>query len=514
MHDPTGRLDEVEMARMQALAEHANEQALCDPATLAYYLDPGYALRPHLSHIAAQLADVGARTCNRLMIMVPPQTGKSELAAVWFPFWWLARNPTSKVIIASYGQSLAVTRGRSIRRRVLGHGWRWNMGLARGASQIAEWELASGGGIKSVGVGAGVTGFPADLAIIDDPHKSRAEADSLVFRDRVWDWYSADLLTRIAPGGPLVVIGTPWHHDDLLHRILEQDGTEDEGGQWRIVKLPAFAKADDPLGRAPGDPLLHPRLPLDDVEGSRAHWEAKRASSRVRDWSALYMLDPRPSEDALVTYALLRERRHLPPGTDPVRAAVAVDPSGGGRDSAGVIGGFLGEDQRLYITHDRTLVGSSEQWSRAACELAAEIDADVIVVEKNYGGDMAQMVVRTAWAALVAEHPDDDRYRRLPPRIKLVSAKKGKKIRAEPVAQQFAEDRIRLGAYLPDVESEWATWRPSEPESPGRLDASCYLGYELLPIPGAETVVSGAAGVRQSAVRPGGGRARINRPRQ
>lgn len=504
--------EDLELAEIQALAQEANRDALVDPATLAYYLDSDYALRPHLTHISNQLADVGSARCKRLMIMVPPQTGKSELAAVWFPFWWLARHPRAKLIIASYGQQLAVTRGRSIRRRVLGEGWRWQMALARGASQIAEWELASGGGIKSVGVGAGVTGFPADVAIIDDPHKSRAEADSLVFRDRVWDWYSADLLTRIAPGGPLVVIGTPWHHDDLLHRILEQEGREEDGGQWRVVKLPAFAGADDPLGREPGEPLMHPRLAEDDVEGSRAHWEAKRASSRVSDWSALYMLDPRPSEDALVTYALLRERRHLLGHPEPTRIAVAVDPSGGGRDSAGVIGGFLGADQRMYITHDRTMIGSSAQWSRAACELAAEIGADVIVAEKNYGGDMVSLAIRTAWDALARETPGDRRYQRLAPRVKLVSAKRAKRIRAEPIAQQFTEDRIRLGAYLPDVESEWATWRPSEADSPGRLDASCYLGYELLPVPGAETVVSSVAGISRDSVRGGGG-PRITRPR-
>lgn len=279
-----------------------------------------------------------------------------------------------------------------------------------------------------------------------------------------------------------------------------------------MVKLPAFATANDPLGRALGEPLLHPRLGPDDVEGSREHWESKRRSSRVRDWHALYMLDPRPAEDALVTYALLRERRHLPPQVEAMKAAVAIDPSGGGRDVAGVIGGFLGTDKRLYVTHDASLVGPSEKWSRAACELAADIGAEFIVIEKNYGGDMARTVVRSAWDALARENPEDQRYRRLAPQVRLVTAKRGKLLRAEPVAQQIAEDRMRLGAYLPDLEQEWATWRPTETDSPGRIDASCYLAYDLLPVPGAETVVSGAAGIHQSTVRGTGG-ARITRNR-
>ncbi|MDJ1135402.1 hypothetical protein [Streptomyces iconiensis] len=71
-----------------------------------------------------------------------------------------------------------------------------------------------------------------------------------------------------------------------------------------------------------------------------------------------------------------------------MRRAVAVDPSGGGKDTAGVAAGFLGVDQRLYFTHDRTRRMSSDQWARAACALTYETDATLILVEKNYGGDM------------------------------------------------------------------------------------------------------------------------------
>lgn len=160
---PSSTLDVEELARLTAATRQANADALADPATLAYYLDGDYALRPHIRHIAAQLADVGAGKLKRLMLMVPPQTGKSSLAAAWAPFWWLIRHPAARVIVASYGQQLAVNRGRTIRRMVTNHGWRWDMRLAWGSRQIAEWELETGGGIKSVGVGAGVTGFPADL---------------------------------------------------------------------------------------------------------------------------------------------------------------------------------------------------------------------------------------------------------------------------------------------------------------------------------------------------------------
>lgn len=510
---PAGAWDDPSaLAELAAASRQANKDALVSPGTLAHYLDRDYNPRPHLDIIAENLSALARGELRRLMIMLPPQTGKSQLAAVWTPFWWLLRNPKHRIVIASYGQSLAMNRGRSIRRLVNGHGWRWKVRVAPGAGQIAEWELETGGGIKSVGFGSGITGFPSDFGIIDDPVKSRAEADSATFRNRTWDWYSGDFVSRLAPGAPTVIIGTPWHHDDLMHRCLERDGEEHEGGQWRVIRLPAFAGADDPGGREPGAPLWHPRLAIDDVVGCAEHWNDKRSSSSARDWASLYMLDPRPTEDALVTYDLLRERRVLDHGTHPVKTGVAVDPSGGGRDTAGIIGGFLGADGRLYYTHDRSMIGPSDQWARAACELAAETDADFIIVEKNFGGDMARLVVRTAWTILAQENPDDENYQRLPPEIRLVTAKKGKLLRAEPIAQQIAEDRVRFAAYLPDLESEWATWRPTESESPGRLDGSCYLGYALLPVPGAAAVVSGAGGVRQSQVRPVG-RPRIERRR-
>jgi phage terminase large subunit-like protein len=122
----------------------------------------------------------------------------------------------------------------------------------------------------------------------------------------------------------------------------------------------------------------------------------------------------------------------------------------------------------------------SDQWARAACELARETEADRFVVETNYGGDMATLALRTAWDALRREQPD--RFSVFCPRIVVVRARRGKLLRAEPIAAQVVEDRIRLAAYLPDLESEWATWQVGM-DSPGRIDASVHMAYELLPVP-------------------------------
>ncbi len=79
------------------------------------------------------------------------------------------------------------------------------------ANTAAEWETPEGGGVRAVGVGAGITGYGANLIIIDDPVKSRAEANSATYRDRVYDWFNDDLTTRLEPGGAIVLIQTRWH---------------------------------------------------------------------------------------------------------------------------------------------------------------------------------------------------------------------------------------------------------------------------------------------------------------
>lgn len=434
----------------------------------------------------------------------------TKTAVEWSAFWWLAQFPRHNVVVGSYNDDLAVARGKAIRKLVQTYGSRFGLAVEAGSGGMKDWRLTSGGGVRSVGVGSGITGFPGDAIFIDDPTKSRKEADSATYRQIVSDWYSADLLSRQSPGAPVCLIQTPWHPDDLRARVLAQDGRLEDGGIWRVVVMAAICAdpTTDPLGRAAGEPLPHPKISPDDLAGMLAHWTGIRASVAARDWNALWQCDPKAPEGTLVSWDLLRQRRCFTSGSEsgpcaPRKSvAVAVDPSGGGRDTAGVVGGYLGEDDRLYITHDRSGVMPSDQWARAACELAAEIDADKIVAETNFGGDLVTLAIRTAWQALRAEDPQ--RFGVISPRIVTVRAKRGKLLRAEPIAQQWSEDRVRTAVLLPEFEAEWAGWVVGG-DSPGRIDASVYLAYELLPVPqSGETSAVGAGALASANLLPWG----------
>jgi hypothetical protein len=524
--------DDELLAEAEALQVADDRAALASPTTLARHLSYGYKRRAHLNVIGREMARLDAGEFDRLLIMTPPQVGKTVTAVVWGAFWWLARHPGHRVIVGSYGASLATERGRDTRKLVAEVGDRYGLALAPGAAAVAQWRLTNGGGLKSVGIRTGVHGNPGDIVFIDDPHRSRADADSLPYRDAVDNWYSADIGSRMAPRAPAVIVMTTFHIDDLAHRVIEREGVVEQGGRWRVLKMPALATdADDPLGRAIGDPLPHPKIAPGDVAELRRHWEEKRSSSLLSDWSSLYQCNPQPIEGALLTEKLLRERRWGGKVTaTPGRAAVAVDPSGGGRDVAGVVGGYIGDDDRLYIAADRSGVMAADDWGRAACELAVELDADTIVYETNYGGDQASSVIRTAWdalrrAELVAlnlpdtphgrrnrKYLDTAKYARPRPRVHGVHARKNKLLRAEPIAVQWINDRVRTAAYMPQLEQEWATWQPTDKDSPGRIDASVHLAWFLLKPPADPTQgVKTATAVRRSGISGAGGAPSIRR---
>jgi predicted phage terminase large subunit-like protein len=215
--------------------------------------------------------------------MMPPRHAKTSTVTVRFPVWWMERRPGLRVIVAGYNQVLANKFSRMSRK--LAH---MRVGLREDRRAVEEWMTQNGCWYRAVGVGGGITGMGADLIIIDDPIKSREEAQSLTYRERVWDWYTDDLYTRLEPGGVMILVMTRWHEDDLAGRILSSEDAEN----WRIVRLPALAEEGDLFGRWPGDALNPDRYPVDELLKIRAV---------LGSWAfeALYQQRPMPAEGGL-----------------------------------------------------------------------------------------------------------------------------------------------------------------------------------------------------------------------
>lgn len=452
--------------------------------------------RAHLAAIDSAFKRVLAGEIDRVIITTPPQVGKSMRSSVWGLFWWLVWRPKDRIAHISYAAALAHRNSRMTRNLIRMYGVEHQLWLSADRTAVDDWELTTAGGMRATGIDGGLTGTSADIAIIDDPHKDRAEADSPAAKEAVWNFWSGTLVPRLAPKAPVILIQTRWAKDDLAGRVLALEGRRDEGGRWEVISLPCYADARDPLGRAPGQPLTHPKIDESDEVGLREHWEDKRRTTTSRDWNALFLCSPVAKVGALLDESLIDSRSTYGPLPEWLYAGVAVDPSGGGRDIAGIVGGVKLADGTMRWTHDRSGNMSSAQWSREACLLAHEIGADRIVFESNYGGDLAELAIRTSWDFLERE----GKVSGLPPMIKSTHAKRNKRLRAEPIAQQVKEGRAQFGAPLPELKGDWLEWFPDSNYSPGRLDASVYLAFAMLDVPGSEALISSPVKVQRSSV--------------
>ena len=250
------------------------------------------------------LVDAGCFV-KRLMVFMPPGSGKSEIVSRALPAWIFGRNPDAMIMATSYGASLASDMNIDVQRimasdayaevfpqsalkdrkqrRELGHSIQIN-------SEV--FEIAGHKGYyKCAGVGGSITGKRFFYGIIDDPLRGRADAESVNTREKLWNWYRNDFYTRrLNQDAKVLITLTRWHADDLAGKLLEQARKESKITPWRIIKFPMIAEDDiepeDP--RSPGDPLWPWRF------GGVDEREALRIESGPYTWASLYQQHPSP----------------------------------------------------------------------------------------------------------------------------------------------------------------------------------------------------------------------------
>lgn len=235
------------------------------------------------------LMDLEARKRMRVIVAMPPRSGKSVLVSQYFVAWYAAMNPDHEITIASYEQELAEGFSKSARDILVEHGE--TMGVfpnPRASGQ--EWEITPKkhkGKVRGIGIQTGVTGRGAHLLVVDDPVKDAKTSLSPTVREQTWEWFKATAFTRLAPGGVILVVQTRWHHDDLTGRILKAAKTG-EGLPFQVLALPAIAEGDrDPLRRQPGEALWPERWPVDKLR------QIEKTLGPYF-WNALYQQRPTP----------------------------------------------------------------------------------------------------------------------------------------------------------------------------------------------------------------------------
>lgn len=259
--------------------------------------------------------DVADKKSPRLMLLMPPRHGKSELASIRFPAWHLGQYPTHEIINVGYNTDLPMVFSRKVRELVRDPVYQAifpDAALDQNSQSIEKWHTQAGGGFTAAGVGGGITGKGAHILIIDDPIKNQEEADSIMVRDKLWDWYQSTAYTRLAPGGGVLVIETWWNDDDLAGRLQAAAAADPEADQFEIVKYPALSefweyrnentheieRYPEPIEPIPSEKtLLRPKDEC--LHSGRYPTQALRrirANLQPRIWSALYQQNPVPDE--------------------------------------------------------------------------------------------------------------------------------------------------------------------------------------------------------------------------
>lgn len=274
------------MAKLTKEEKHAliEDFARKDLLGYAMAIDQSYIPNWHHEEIAEALMGVERGEINRLMIFAPPRHGKSRLSTEMFPTWYLGKHPDKEVITAAYSEGLATDFGRNARELVGEPLYKKIFGVSLRSDEKSKmkWRTSKGGTYTSVGIGGAITGRGANLFVIDDPIKSQEDAESLLARNKQWDWYRSVAYTRLMKGGAIVLTLTRWHTDDLAGRILEH--AKYTGEKWNVIRYPAIAEEDE-KHRQKGEALWKGEFPIERLK------EIKRTTGSYI-WSSLYQGNP------------------------------------------------------------------------------------------------------------------------------------------------------------------------------------------------------------------------------
>lgn len=250
-------------AKMVALANvYERELARKHLGDFCRRMFPGYIPSPHLDKIIECFEALERDDIRRAIINLPPRHAKSTTASQLAPAWFLGRNPSKNIILATHSYELSEKNSRESRSYVQDDRWPFDCRLAADSTSASRWNTDAGGGCYGVGVMGSITGRGADMLIIDDPiHDSHSPGE----RAAAWQWFTETAVPRLEPQGKILLLGTRFAEDDLFGRVL--DGPD--ANRWTVLNLPAIAEEGDPLGRAVGEALWPEKMPIEELQSQR-----------------------------------------------------------------------------------------------------------------------------------------------------------------------------------------------------------------------------------------------------
>jgi predicted phage terminase large subunit-like protein len=286
----TAQIDELERRK----AQKAQQDDLIE---FCKAMQPDYKVGRHHRILADQLMALERGAKDRVAVNMPPRHGKSQLVSVYYPAWFLGRNPGKKVMMVSHTTDLAVDFGRKVRNLIASSDFAAifpDVALASDSKSAGRWNTTHGGEYFACGVGSALAGRGADLLLIDDPH---SEQDVLngnfeVFK-KAYEWFTYGARTRLMPGGRVAIVQTRWHMDDLTGRVVRDMAQNEDSDQYEVVELPAIIEREDKAGNITEKALWPEFFDLPALKRTKA-------SMPVFQWNAQYQQNPTGEESSII----------------------------------------------------------------------------------------------------------------------------------------------------------------------------------------------------------------------
>ncbi|MFA1701645.1 terminase large subunit domain-containing protein [Mycobacterium intracellulare] len=453
----------------RAVLAARDRQRPATPAELARRLIPGYRITPTIRLISDELVRAVETPDARVILTMPPRTGKSVLVSQVFPVWLLSRNPDAELILKSYGDALAEEHSAAARRMIADNAALVGIELAADKQAVGRWRVAGHrGGMLAGGILSSTTGFGASVLLVDDPVKGAQEADSDAYRRRLVAEFKASLMTRLMPGGSAILVLTRWHPEDIAGSLLAEPGS-----RWRCINIPAISTAGVP------DALRRERSGVamtSAIGRTAAQFCEIKSEVGSRAWAAMYLGTPTTPEGGLIKTAWLDTWRLPAAPSGAVKIVVAVDPADSGEgDETGIIAASLGGDGVVSLIADTSSRMTSDAWAVRAVQLAMGVGASEIAVEAFSARVTYTRLVSEVLARLRVDRPI--RVTGWPP--KGSGRGQGDAVaRSTGLLAALETGRCRVAGYLPDFEAQAVTWEAGQ-HQPDRV-AAAVVAYDVL----------------------------------
>ena len=303
MLDNLDNFTETEVVELEKMVDelanrHKNQAAYDDLIEFCKRMQPDYIVGKHHRILADMLMGLEDGSKDRACVNIPPRHGKSQLVSIFFPAWFLGRNPDKKVMMVSHTTDLAVDFGRKVRNLLGLQDYKDifpTVQLATDSKSAGRWNTNMGGEYYACGVGSALAGRGAHLLLVDDPHSEQdvINGNFSVF-EKAYEWFTFGARTRLMPGGRVAIIQTRWHMDDLTGRVVKDMSQNDKSDQYEVVEFPAIIEVEDGETKELVEKPLWPEffdLPA---------LERTKASMPLFQWNAQYQQQPTAEEAAIV----------------------------------------------------------------------------------------------------------------------------------------------------------------------------------------------------------------------